>query len=151
MLSFFPLDILDEIWDVIESVFEEFLTYSLMAVVSQMCAVISLQIRGIKIKGHMCFNMKYGHHPSQIICRSLTTYIDGDFFLNGKILLHVVFFVGCVDGVQCACVLMVNILQTETFVTLDFDPSNISRQFSYSDLDQIKLIFGHNLVGKWSI
>ena len=28
MLSFFPLDILDEIWDVIESVFEGFLAYS---------------------------------------------------------------------------------------------------------------------------
>ena len=29
VLSFFPLDILDEIWDVIESVSEGFLTYSL--------------------------------------------------------------------------------------------------------------------------
>ena len=28
MLSFFPLDVLDEIWDVIESVSEGFLTYS---------------------------------------------------------------------------------------------------------------------------
>ena len=28
MLSFFPLDALDEIWDVIESVSEGFLTYS---------------------------------------------------------------------------------------------------------------------------
>ena len=28
VLSFFPLDVLDEIWDVIESVSEEFLTYS---------------------------------------------------------------------------------------------------------------------------
>ena len=26
--SFFPLDVLDEIWDLIESVFEGFLTYS---------------------------------------------------------------------------------------------------------------------------
>ena len=30
VLSFFPLDVLDEIWDLIESVFEGFLTYSLM-------------------------------------------------------------------------------------------------------------------------
>ena len=30
MLSFFPLDVLDEIWDVIESVSEGFLTYSSM-------------------------------------------------------------------------------------------------------------------------
>ena len=29
MLSFFPLDVLDEIWDVIESVFEGFPSYSL--------------------------------------------------------------------------------------------------------------------------
>ena len=28
VLSFFPLDVLDEIWDLIESVFEGFLTYS---------------------------------------------------------------------------------------------------------------------------
>ena len=28
MLSFLPLDVLDEIWDVTESVSEEFLTYS---------------------------------------------------------------------------------------------------------------------------
>ena len=28
VLSFFPLDVLDEIWDFIESVFEVFLTYS---------------------------------------------------------------------------------------------------------------------------
>ena len=28
MLSLFPLDVLDEVWDVIESVFEGFLTYS---------------------------------------------------------------------------------------------------------------------------
>ena len=31
MLSFFPLDVLDEIWDVIESVSEGFLTYSLVS------------------------------------------------------------------------------------------------------------------------
>ena len=28
MLSFFPLDVVDEIWDLIESVSEGFLTYS---------------------------------------------------------------------------------------------------------------------------
>ena len=32
MLSFFPLDVLDEIWDVIESGSEGFLTYFLKAV-----------------------------------------------------------------------------------------------------------------------
>ena len=30
MLSFFPLDVLDEIWDLIESVSEGFLTYYLV-------------------------------------------------------------------------------------------------------------------------
>ena len=35
VLSFFPLDVLDEIWDLIESVSEGFLTYSLvMALIS---------------------------------------------------------------------------------------------------------------------
>ena len=31
VLSFFPLDVLDEIWDLIESVSEGFLTYSYVA------------------------------------------------------------------------------------------------------------------------
>ena len=31
VLSFFPLDVLDEIWDLIESVSEGFLTYSSIA------------------------------------------------------------------------------------------------------------------------
>ena len=31
VLSFFPLDVLDEIWDLIESVSEGFLTYSFIA------------------------------------------------------------------------------------------------------------------------
>ena len=33
MLSFFPLDVLDEIWDAIESVSEGFLTYSCLFLV----------------------------------------------------------------------------------------------------------------------
>ena len=32
MLSFFPLDVLDEIWDLVESVSEGFLTYSLILI-----------------------------------------------------------------------------------------------------------------------
>ena len=35
MLSFFPLDVLDEIWDVIESVSEGFFTYSWKYLTSQ--------------------------------------------------------------------------------------------------------------------
>ena len=34
VLSFFPLDVLDEIWDLIESVSEGFLTYSFTPVAS---------------------------------------------------------------------------------------------------------------------
>ena len=34
VLSFFPLDVLDEIWDLIESVFEGFLTYTFMVSLS---------------------------------------------------------------------------------------------------------------------
>ena len=33
VLSFFPLDVLDEIWDVIELVLEGFLTYSFLSLV----------------------------------------------------------------------------------------------------------------------
>ena len=40
VLSFFPLDVLDEIWDLIESVSEGFLTYSYnTAVTAQRCEV----------------------------------------------------------------------------------------------------------------
>ena len=34
VLSFFPLDVLDEIWDLIESVSEGFLTYSLTLILN---------------------------------------------------------------------------------------------------------------------
>ena len=37
VLSFFPLDVLDEIWDLIESVSKEFLTYSCLVVLNQVC------------------------------------------------------------------------------------------------------------------
>ena len=40
VLSFFPLDVLDEIWDLIESVSEGFLTYS-DSIKSQMSSKIS--------------------------------------------------------------------------------------------------------------
>ena len=35
VLSFFPLDVLDEIWDLIESVSEGFLTYPFMLFLSE--------------------------------------------------------------------------------------------------------------------
>ena len=36
VLSFFPLDVLDEIWDLIESVSEGFLTYSFICEIDEM-------------------------------------------------------------------------------------------------------------------
>ena len=35
----------------------------------------SLNKEGVKTKCHKCFNMKYGHHPPQISCTSLTTLL----------------------------------------------------------------------------
>ena len=40
VLSFFPLDVLDEIWDFIESVSEGFLTYSCYSLNGQICACL---------------------------------------------------------------------------------------------------------------
>ena len=37
MLSFFPLDVLDEIWDLIESVSEGFLTYYICVRAMKLC------------------------------------------------------------------------------------------------------------------
>ena len=39
VLSFFPLDVLDEIWDLIESVSEGFLTYSCISELLCLCCV----------------------------------------------------------------------------------------------------------------
>ena len=39
VLSFFPLDVLDEIWDLIESVSEGFLTYSFIVAYEQSLSV----------------------------------------------------------------------------------------------------------------
>ena len=43
MLSFFPLDVLDAIWDLIESVSEDFLTYSCISELLCLCCVEILQ------------------------------------------------------------------------------------------------------------
>ena len=43
MLSFLPLDVLDEIWDVIESVSEEVPTYSMIKIPKK--EVLNLEIR----------------------------------------------------------------------------------------------------------
>ena len=39
VLSFFPLDVLDEVWDVIESVSEGFLTYFRSLLLSSTCII----------------------------------------------------------------------------------------------------------------
>ena len=50
MLSFFPLNILDEIWDVIESVSQGFLTYSLLNYIMDklfyVCSELSINCGG---------------------------------------------------------------------------------------------------------
>ena len=60
VLSFFPLDVLDEIWDLIESVSEGFLTYS--SVILQ-CHRIFNSPRRIRlcqqIQFHMTKNLKF--------------------------------------------------------------------------------------------
>ena len=44
VLSFFPLDVLDEIWDLIESVSEGFLTYSLKIFNSRTNCLMALKL-----------------------------------------------------------------------------------------------------------
>ena len=50
VLSFFPLDVLDEIWDLIESVSEGFLTYSSMGQCFSRFPTVSSRRRGEKRK-----------------------------------------------------------------------------------------------------
>ena len=45
VLSFFPLDVLDEIWDLIESVSEGFLTYSFTHILTRPKFISSLVFR----------------------------------------------------------------------------------------------------------
>ena len=44
VLSFFPLDVLDEIWDLTESVSEGFLTYSSISLVSMHWKAVSFSM-----------------------------------------------------------------------------------------------------------
>ena len=62
MLSFFPRDVLDEIWDLIESVSEGFPSYSYIVE-----SVVSLEIRLVRIK---VINPHSTRHPFQcVICK----------------------------------------------------------------------------------
>ena len=49
VLSFFPLDVLDEIWDLIESVSEGFLTYSFLLLFRSLFACPKSAIKGISV------------------------------------------------------------------------------------------------------
>ena len=50
VLSFFPLDVLDEIWDLIESVSEGFLTYSLMGNLTNFSLIFIINSLFIKVQ-----------------------------------------------------------------------------------------------------
>ena len=47
VLSFFPLDVLDEIWDLIEPVSEGFLTYSYYTILDNYCIVVGDRMKNI--------------------------------------------------------------------------------------------------------
>ena len=55
MLSFFPLDVLDEIWDLIESVSEGFLTYSFSGPANQSRkkAVLFNYCKAVRLVNHL--------------------------------------------------------------------------------------------------
>ena len=63
VLSFFPLDVLDEIWDLIESVSKGFLTYSIEVDVTS----IKIEYLHLTSRGKMCkpcvkvINHKFSH------------------------------------------------------------------------------------------
>ena len=51
VLSFFPLDVLDEIWDLIESISEGFLTYSIIQrgwLAVEMCSRVSCELLSVE-------------------------------------------------------------------------------------------------------
>ena len=58
IVSFFPLDVLDEIWDVIESVSEEFLTYTLLCLLLPLNTILiyNRQCNTITIKAVSSYN-----------------------------------------------------------------------------------------------
>ena len=56
MLSFFPLAVLDEIWDVIESVSEGFLTYSTLKV---KCGISKGLQEKVSIMGVWCGKVRH--------------------------------------------------------------------------------------------
>ena len=69
MLSFFPLDVLDEIWDVIESVSEGFLTHSFKrrSVVHQEKKLVVL-IHDPSVKRNLYYQECAGHSHFRPFC-----------------------------------------------------------------------------------
>ena len=94
VLSFFPLDVLDEIWDLIESVSEGFLTYSLLGVtidfqlnfdthISNICKKASKQLNVLKRIGkYLCklgkLNVYYSFVLSNFNYCPLTWHFCGE-------------------------------------------------------------------------
>ena len=70
MLSFFPLDVLDGIWDLIESVSEEFLTYSsILKNVNRQNSVNN--VGGVKVLCIIFANALYSHKVS---CKTFSQF-----------------------------------------------------------------------------
>ena len=60
MLSFFPLDVLGEFWDLLESVSEEFLTYS---------SKYNVELKHLFCKTFQNLNFMFPYHFKKIIVR----------------------------------------------------------------------------------
>ena len=79
VLSFFPLDVLDEIWDLIESVSEGFLTYSYMTVgllwTTKQNNGHNWARKTLIKRMHISFNCIYCRHYSEKLYKRLC-YID---------------------------------------------------------------------------
>ena len=89
VLSFFPLDVLDEIWDLTESVSEGFLTYSCIGVLEHSNAAFGY----MPLLGHcdlflIVIDMSYlGLHFRDLNYFWITVYSDNaaDILLHGRI------------------------------------------------------------------
>ena len=83
VLSFFPLDVLDEIWDLIESVSEGVLTYSCSRCchTQYLCEVISNwiinEVAKAMIKGEHTYIRTYIHSTGQTLYPSTTPFCEG--------------------------------------------------------------------------
>ena len=83
VLSFFPLDVLDEIWDLIESVSEGFLTYSSMAIFFSCMKKKSrmnlysciLMLRHLKDMVHVFRTIVFGRFPKKK-CKLNITFLE---------------------------------------------------------------------------